>query len=149
LAVRLKSRWCGADISREEAGRGYPQVRGDRHVPANHNASEALVFTTVSASSAARPGCPRTALRRLAESPRRVHTSLDPATCGIGNLQVTGVDSVALAKHLFDTRRIIVVPIKHDEFEGLRVTPCVYTTTDEVDRFAEAIEQVIAKGLPA
>ena len=90
-------------------------------------------------------------LRRLAASPRvRVHTSFDPAmSCGIGNLQVEGVDSAALAKHLFDTRRIIVVPIKHAEFEGLRVTPCVYTTTDEVDRFAEAIEQVIAKGLPA
>ena len=42
-----------------------------------------------------------------------------------------------------------MVPIKHDEFEGLRVTPCVYTTTDEIDLFAEAMEQVIAKGLPA
>jgi selenocysteine lyase/cysteine desulfurase len=80
----------------------------------------------------------------------KVHTSFDPAmSCGIGNVQVEGVDSAALAKHLFDTRRIIVVPIKHAEFEGLRVTPCVYTTADEVDRFAEAVEQVIAKGLPA
>ncbi len=34
-------------------------------------------------------------------------------------------------------------------FEGLRVTPCVYTTPDEVDLFAEAIEPVIAQGLPA
>jgi selenocysteine lyase/cysteine desulfurase len=42
-----------------------------------------------------------------------------------------------------------VVPIKHDEFEGLRVTPCVYTTADEIDLFAEAMERVIAKGLPA
>jgi selenocysteine lyase/cysteine desulfurase len=79
-----------------------------------------------------------------------VHTSFDPKmSCGIGNLQVQGVDSVALAKHLFDAHRIIVVPIQHDEFEGLRVTPCVYTTLDEVDRFAEAVEGVIAKGLPA
>ena len=39
--------------------------------------------------------------------------------------------------------------IHHEEFEGLRVTPCVYTTPDEVDLFAEAMEQVIAKGLPA
>jgi selenocysteine lyase/cysteine desulfurase len=70
-------------------------------------------------------------------------------SCGIGNVQVEGVDSAALAKHLFDRHRIIVVPIKHAEFEGLRVTPCVYTTSDEVDRFAEAVEQVIARGLPA
>ena len=80
----------------------------------------------------------------------RIHTSFDPAmSCGIGNVQVESVDSQKLAKHLFDTRRIIVVAIKHDEFEGLRVTPCVYTTTDEVDLFAEEMEKVIARGLPA
>ncbi len=80
----------------------------------------------------------------------RIHTSFDPAMSGaIGNVQVEGVDTEKLARHLFDTRRIIVVPIKHPEFEGLRVTPCVYTTPDEVDQFAEAMEQVIARGLPA
>jgi isopenicillin-N epimerase len=125
------------------------------HPAANHNAiAEALVFHhgIGAERKAARLRYLRDRfLRRLARSPRiRVHTSLDPAmSCGIGNLQVDGIDSVLLAKHLFDTRRIIVVPIKHAEFEGLRVTPCVYTTTDEVDRFSEAIEQVIAKGLPA
>jgi selenocysteine lyase/cysteine desulfurase len=90
-------------------------------------------------------------MKRLSGQPRvRVHTSFDPAmSCGIGNVQVEGVDTEKLGKHLFDTRRIIVVPIKHAEFEGLRVTPCVYTTTDEVDLFAEEMEKVIAKGLPA
>jgi selenocysteine lyase/cysteine desulfurase len=39
--------------------------------------------------------------------------------------------------------------LRHAEFEGIRVTPCVYTTTDEVDLFAEEMEKVIAKGLPA
>jgi selenocysteine lyase/cysteine desulfurase len=74
----------------------------------------------------------------------RIHTSFDPAmSCGIGNVQIEGVDSEKLGKHLFDTRRIIVVPIKHAEFEGLRVTPCVYTTIDEVDLFAEAMEGVV------
>ena len=63
--------------------------------------------------------------------------------------QLKGVDTQKLGKHLFDTLRIIAVPIQHEEFEGLRVTPCVYTTTDEVDLFAEAMEQVIARGLPA
>jgi selenocysteine lyase/cysteine desulfurase len=125
------------------------------HPAANHNAiAEALVFhhgIGIERKAARLRYLRDRFLRRLAQAPRvRVHTSFDPAmSCGIGNFQVEGVDSAALAKHLFDTRRIIVVPIKHAEFEGLRVTPCVYTTTDEVDRFAEAIEQVIAKGLPA
>lgn len=125
------------------------------HPAANHNAiAEALVFHQAIGAErkAARLRYLRDRfLRRLASSERvRVHTSFDPAmSCGIGNLQVTGVDSARLAKHLFDTRRIIVVPIQHAEFEGLRVTPCVYTTPDEVDRFAEAVEQVIEHGLPA
>ena len=62
---------------------------------------------------------------------------------------IDGVDTAKLAAHLWDKHRIIVAPIVHDEFEGLRVTPNVYTTLDEIDRFAEAMEQVIAKGLPA
>jgi selenocysteine lyase/cysteine desulfurase len=125
------------------------------HPAANHNAiAEALVFHQgigIERKAARLRYLRDRFLRRLAASPRvRVHTSFDPAmSCGIGNFQVQGVDSEALGKHLFDKHRIIVVPIRHDEFEGLRVTPCVYTTTDEVDRFAEAVEQVIAKGLPA
>src|SRR5215831_2900007 len=125
------------------------------HPAANHNAiAEAIVFNRgigIERKAARLRYLRDRFLRRLAKSPRvKVHTSFDPAmSCGIGNLQVEGVDSVALAKHLFDVHRIIVVPIKHAEFEGLRVTPCVYTTTDEVDRFAEAVEQVIARGLPA
>jgi selenocysteine lyase/cysteine desulfurase len=125
------------------------------HPAANHNAiAEALTFHRgigIERKAARLRYLRDRFLRRLAASPRvRVHTSFDPKmSCGIGNLQLLGVDSVALAKHLFDAHRIIVVPIKHDEFEGLRVTPCVYTTLDEVDRFAEAIEGVIAKGLPA
>jgi selenocysteine lyase/cysteine desulfurase len=125
------------------------------HPAANHNAiAEALTFHRgigIERKAARLRYLRDRFLRRLAGSPRvKVHTSFDPQmSCGIGNLQVLGIGSAALAKHLFDAHRIIVVPIKHDEFEGLRVTPCVYTTLDEVDRFAEAIEGVIAKGLPA
>jgi len=96
------------------------------HPAANHNAiAEALVFHhgIGSARKAARLRYLRDRfMRRLAAQPRvRVHTSFDPAmSCGIGNLQVEGIDSTALGKYLFDKHRIIVVPIKHAEFEGLR-----------------------------
>jgi isopenicillin-N epimerase len=40
-----------------------------------------------------------------------------------------------------------VVPIVHPEFQGLRVTPNVYTTLSEVDVFVEEMERVITKGL--
>ena len=64
-------------------------------------------------------------------------------------VQVEGADSRKIATQLFDKRRIIVVPIQHAEFEGLRVTPCVYPTLAAVDLFAEDLEKVIAGGLPA
>jgi isopenicillin-N epimerase len=79
----------------------------------------------------------------------RLHTSLKPAfSCGIANVQVEGVDSAQLADHLWKAHRIIVVPIQHDEFEGLRVSPNVYTTLEELDRFADAVEHVVRHGLP-
>jgi selenocysteine lyase/cysteine desulfurase len=34
----------------------------------------------------------------------------------------------------------------HAEFEGVRVTPNVYTTLEEIDTFAAAMEEIAAKG---
>ncbi len=79
----------------------------------------------------------------------RLNTSLKPGmSCAIGNVQVVGVDTAALKNYLWKEHRIIVVPIIHPEFEGLRVTPNVYTTIEELDRFVDAMEHVIKHGLP-
>jgi hypothetical protein len=43
----------------------------------------------------------------------------------------------------------MTTPIVHAEFNGLRVTPNVYTTLPEIDIFAGKIEEVLRKGLPA
>jgi selenocysteine lyase/cysteine desulfurase len=80
----------------------------------------------------------------------RLHTSLQPGFAGgIATVQIDGVDSAELADHLWNDHRILVVAIKHPEFEGIRVSPSVYTTVEEIDRFADAMEAVIRKGLPA
>lgn len=80
----------------------------------------------------------------------RLHTSLDPKfSCGIGTVQIEGVDTGQLRTHLWEVHRIVVISLQHAEFEGLRVTPSVYSTLEEVDRFCEVIEGVIEKGLPA
>ncbi len=91
------------------------------------------------------------ARRLLAAAPDRVrlHTSLKPQfSCAIGTLQVDGLDSEELATWLDEKRNILVVRIKHDEFDGLRITPNVYTTPEELDRFCEAMEWAIENGLP-
>ena len=55
----------------------------------------------------------------------------------------------AIATTLWDTARIIVTPIVHDEYAGVRVTPNLYTTLDEVDTFASAMERLKPTEPPA
>jgi isopenicillin-N epimerase len=125
------------------------------HPAANHNAiAEALVFqeTIGLERKAARLRYlrDRWMSRLRGQKGVRIHTSFDPAmSCAIGNVGIEGVDTAKLVQHLWEKRRVIVVPILHEEYQGLRVTPNVYTTLDELDVFAEEMEAVVAKGLPA
>lgn len=43
--------------------------------------------------------------------------------------------------------KIYTTPIVHDEFKGIRITPNVYTTLHELDRFCEAMETVARRGI--
>lgn len=87
--------------------------------------------------------------RLLVHDRVRLHTSLKPEfSCCIATVQIEGVDTKKLAAHLWDNHRIIVVPILHEQFEGLRVTPNLYTTLTELDRFVAAMEHVVQHGLP-
>ena len=87
--------------------------------------------------------------KRLLQNDRvRLNTSLKPEfSCGLANVQITGIDPGKLTGYLWDKHRIIVVSIKHAEFEGIRVTPNVYTTIEEIDRFCDAIETAIKNGV--
>jgi selenocysteine lyase/cysteine desulfurase len=125
------------------------------HPAANHNAiAEALSF-----HQAIGPERKIARLRYLRDRWWRrlegrpgvtIRTSPDPAQSGaIANVGIGKIDPGKLASHLWDKYRILVTPISHEECPGLRVTPNVYTTLDEVDQFAEAMEKVIRDGLPA
>jgi len=86
--------------------------------------------------------------RRLMESPRvSFLANLDDANIGgFTTMVIDGIEGNALAEHLWRRHRIVVAPIRFDDHWGIRVTPNVYTTADEVDIFAEAIEAVLANG---
>ena len=80
----------------------------------------------------------------------RLHTSLKPGkACAIATVQIEGVDTAELRGWLWTRHRILTSPIVHDEFEGLRVSPSVYTRVEELDRFCDAMEDVIRNGLPS
>ncbi|HVN33266.1 MAG TPA: aminotransferase class V-fold PLP-dependent enzyme [Thermoanaerobaculaceae bacterium] len=90
----------------------------------------------------------RWALRLSRNDRVRLHTSLKPGlSCGLALVQLEGIDSGKLTDYLWAKHRIIVAAIKHEEFEGIRVAPSVYTTPGEIDRFCEVVEGVLEKGL--
>jgi isopenicillin-N epimerase len=118
------------------------------HPAANHNAiAEALTFHESI-------GVERKAARlrylrslwtdRLTRFPNvTIRTSPDPEqSCGVVLVSVEGKKAPALAEELWK-QRILVVAIAHKDFEGLRVTPNVYTTPHEIDIFASAMEKLI------
>jgi selenocysteine lyase/cysteine desulfurase len=90
-------------------------------------------------------------MNRLKALPNvRFNTSFDPQqSCAIANVQITGVDPLKIGSYLFDKHRIFTTPILHNEFQGIRITPNVYTTLGELDRFCEVMEVIAHKGLPA
>jgi isopenicillin-N epimerase len=118
------------------------------HPAANHNAiAEALSFHEGigTAGKAARLRYLRNRwIEALERNPRiRIHTSLDPAqSCAIGTVQITTVPTATAVAQLWDKWRIIATPIVHAEYEGIRVTPNVYTTLEEIDTFADAMAQI-------
>ena len=78
-----------------------------------------------------------------------LQTTLDYGqSCGIGVVDVEGIDCAAIGRFLWDNHRMIVTPIKHAEFEGNRITPNVYTTLEELDRFVDAMKGLLKDGLP-
>lgn len=88
--------------------------------------------------------------RRLLESSDRVSvpTPLDTPHAGaIALLRVEGIEASALQAWLLDRHKILTVAINHAEFSGIRVTPNVYTTLDEVDLFSDRILDAIRNGI--
>jgi len=79
----------------------------------------------------------------------RVLNSDDPReSCGIGAVSLEGVDANALTGHLERKYRIHVRPrVVEGELNCIRVTPNVFSTLEEVDFFAETIEEISRRGL--
>jgi selenocysteine lyase/cysteine desulfurase len=80
----------------------------------------------------------------------RLHTSLKPGLAyGIATVEVLGLEPNDIRDYLWNAHRIITVSINHAEFQGLRVSPSVYTTLPELDRFIDVMDRVAKRGLPA
>jgi len=151
---KQKALWplMAAAPSQDDNIRKYEEI--GTHPAANHNAiSAALAFHRgIGAErkiARLRFLRDRWAKRLLADSPRvKVLTPLDSKTSGaIGLFSVDGLDVSKLGNWLMTNYRIVNTPILHPEFNGIRITPNVYTTLDEIDTFADAVTTAIKKGI--
>jgi isopenicillin-N epimerase len=120
------------------------------HPAANHNAiAEALSFHEgigiERKAARLRYLRNRWATRLQATGRFKIHTSMDPKqSCAIGTVQVLGIETGKAVQQLWDKWRIIATPINHAEYTGIRVTPNVYTTLEEIDTFGDAMEKIAA-----
>jgi selenocysteine lyase/cysteine desulfurase len=122
------------------------------HPAANHNAiGEALTFNELI-------GFERKAARlrylrqrwtdKLAGNPKvKFHTNLSPVhSCAITTVEIEGVKPGDLGSWLMKNYSIFVTGISSDDFAGIRVSPNVYSTVNEIDRFADAMVTAATKG---
>jgi isopenicillin-N epimerase len=121
------------------------------HPAANPNAiSEALVFNE-------NIGIPRKAARlrylrdrwaqRLRENPKVkiLHSESPDLSCGIGFIAFVGVDAGKMYEALYSKYNIITARVAlPDQYDGLRITPHIYSTLRDVDTFADAVEKELA-----
>jgi len=94
----------------------------------------------------------------LKSNPRvRILSKLDePAeTWGVAAVNIEGIDVRDLARFMMNKYRIIVVPLVGGvppnqvfDYQALRVSPNVYTTTEEIDTFVEAMQDALENGVP-
>ena len=151
---RIKSLWplMAAPKEMDENIRKFEEI--GTHPAANHNA------IAVAAAFNRGIGLERKAARLrylrdrwakalMAESSRvQVPTPLNNThSCGIALVHVEGLKTDDLFTWLWNKHRIRTTPINHPEFNGLRITPSIYTTPTEIDLFVDVMKKAMKVGI--
>ncbi len=82
----------------------------------------------------------------ITKNPRvKLHISLKPEySCAVGTFSIEGMDVGDISSKLMSEYGIHTVSIKWENVNAVRVTPHVYTTTKDLDRFIEAVGKIAA-----
>jgi selenocysteine lyase/cysteine desulfurase len=86
----------------------------------------------------------------------KIYSSLEPGqTWGLAYVGIDGIAAPKISAFLWDKYRIIVAsmtagryPAQQFDYQGIRITPNVYTTLDEIDTFVTAMEDLLKNGVP-
>ena len=146
---RIKDTWALMASSDRQVDdiRKFEEV--GTHPAANHNAiSEAIEFNQSI-------GIPRKTARlrylrdrwadRLGQNSKvLLWHSKDPAqSAGIGNIGFKDLDVRKVSDELQAKYSIFTAPIVHKEFQGIRITPNIYTEVSEIDYFSASMEKIL------
>lgn len=75
----------------------------------------------------------------------KLHISLKPEySCALGTFSIDGMDVGDISTKLMSDYGIHTVSIKWENVTAVRVTPHVYTTTKDLDRFIDAVGKIAA-----
>jgi isopenicillin-N epimerase len=93
---------------------------------------------------------------RLKDNSRvKLHSSLESGqTWGLACVGIDGMSPADLTAFMFNKYRIVTVAIDRRsqnldlDYAGIRVTPNIYTTLEEIDTFAAAMEDALKNGVP-
>jgi len=86
---------------------------------------------------------------KLKSNPRiQIHTGLDQVY-GVACVGIKDIPAAKINAFMWDKYRIITTPIQRPEYNGIRVTPNIYTPLEEIDTFVMAMEDLLKNGLPA
>ncbi|MBS1488077.1 MAG: aminotransferase class V-fold PLP-dependent enzyme [Bacteroidetes bacterium] len=82
----------------------------------------------------------------ITKNPRvKLHISLKPEySCALGTFSIDGMDVGDVSSKLMSDYQIHTVSIKWENVKAVRVTPHVYTTTRDLDRFIDAVNKIAA-----
>ena len=70
-----------------------------------------------------------------------INTPSDPArSCGIANVGIQGLKPALLAQKLLEDHQVFTVAIDYANVQGCRISPNVFTTTEDLDHFIKAIK---------
>jgi len=72
-----------------------------------------------------------------------VNTPLDiDRSCGIGNVGLTNMSPSKMEDLLFEKHKIFTVAIDYANVKGCRISPNIFTTTNELDSFVKAVKEL-------
>ena len=83
--------------------------------------------------------------KALALSPKvKMNVSLQARqSCAVANFRIEGMEPADIQKHLFKKHNVYTISINHAEFQGIRVTPHVYSSLEDLDRLVDGIKDLL------